>query len=812
MARQNASAFVLTGAALGVNLLSGAVVARALGASGRGELAAVIAAMSVIAWLWAMGARQAITYHQARSPQDAPRLLATWLILAVPLAGGGIALGELVLPQLLAAQSDAALNAARLFMLMVLGFLLGEILYAVLLGDHEFVFVNAMRLAQPAGITIGYLVLWGSGHLSVTTALIAMVVVISLDLLVVATRVLRRHGLARPDPALARQTLWYGLRAHGSSTAGLVNTRLDLMIIPAFLAASSVGHYAVATSISWIVLTVAAALGDLALPAAARHAERAVETIVHSLHATLAVGTCIALGIGAAADVGIRLVYGAEFAGAALPLRILLPGCVLLAAGGVLRAGLYALNRPLAAGMTQLAGMAVTVVGLLLFLREGGIAAAAIVTTASYGVSFVSALVVYRAAAGVSWRRFLPPAARPRRWLRPLAGAAWKPARYIGPRRMRIGIVAHGIHDDGGQERAVAELVRRLHHEYDLVVFASELDPNLRTLVTWKRVPTPRRPAPVRFVVFYLLASARVAACRLDVVHAVGAVLPQRLGMVSIPCLHTAFRERTRGCRNGAPPLRRVNAALALLLWVLAERWSFRPGRVRLVAPTSAGAASELERHYPGVRIHVIPNAVDTSRFRPDGRVRAEVRSAFGARDDRVLGLFLGGDWYHKGLPIALEALALAVGTVGDTAGELWVVGSGDSRRMAYFARQLGIEERVRFLGFRRDTERFYQAADVFLLPTAYESFSIATHEAAACGLPLLVPRVNGVAELIDAGGGLVVQREPTSIAAALCRLAKDPDLRAELGRAARRRAEQFSWERAASEVAWSYREVTEVA
>jgi UDP-glucose:(heptosyl)LPS alpha-1,3-glucosyltransferase len=212
------------------------------------------------------------------------------------------------------------------------------------------------------------------------------------------------------------------------------------------------------------------------------------------------------------------------------------------------------------------------------------------------------------------------------------------------------------------------------------------------------------------------------------------------------------------------------------------------------------------------MRIHVIPNAVDTSRFRPDWRVRAEVRSSLGARDDRLQGLFVGGDWYHKGLPIALEALALAVGAVGDVAGELWVVGGGDSRRMTYLARQLGIEQRIRFLGFRRDTERFYQAADVFLLPTAYESFSIATHEAAACGLPLLVPRVNGVAELIDAGGGLVVQREPTSIAAALCRLAEDPDLRAELGRAARRRAEQFSWERAASEVARSYREVMEVA
>ncbi len=795
---------------LGVNLVTGVVIARALGSTGRGELAAVIAAMSVIAWLFAMGARQAITYHQARRPEDASRLIATWLVLVVPCAAVGIGVGEVLLPRLMAAQSDATLDAARVYMLMVLGYLLGEVAYAVLLGDHDFLFVNALRLGQPAVIAVAYLALWRLGILTVNAALLTMVVAAGLGITVATARVLRRHGLGRPDRTLARPTLWYGLKAHGSSTAGIVNTRLDLMIIPAFLSASSVGLYAVATSVSWIVVTVAGALGDLVLPAAARRGDRAVDTVVRSLQATILLGALAAGVLAAVAGLGTRLVYGQEFADAALPLRILLPGCVLLAASGVLRAGLSALNRPFTAGLTQLVGMGVTVVGLLVFLRSGGIVAAALVTTASYAVTFLSALVIYRVVAGVAWRRFVPSAADLHAWIKPRPKAAEAAVHNGGGDRARIGIVAHGVHEDGGQERAAAELVRRLHADYDLVVFASELDPELRPLVTWKRVPAPRRPAPARFALFYLLASARVAACRLDLLHAVGAVVPQRLGVVSVPCCHTAFREMTRRSRSGAPSLRRLNTALALLLWVLAERWSFRPGRARLLAPASAGAANELKESYPGMPIQVIPNAVDSGRFRPDGRVRAETRATLGVGEDRFVGLFVGGDWYHKGLPVAIEALAVAAQKLGDQAGELWVLGSGDRRRMAKLARTLGVESRIRFLGFRRDTERFYQTADVFVLPTAYESFSLATHEAAACGLPLLVARVNGVDELLDAGGGLVIQRDPRSIAAALGRLAQDPDLRTELGRAARRCAEEFTWDRAASDVAHSYEQLIE--
>ena len=64
--------------------------------------------------------------------------------------------------------------------------------------------------------------------------------------------------------------------------------------------------------------------------------------------------------------------------------------------------------------MAQVLGMVVTVVGLLVFLRSGGVTAAALVSTASYATIFIATLIVYKAISGLSWSAFLPTPARVR--------------------------------------------------------------------------------------------------------------------------------------------------------------------------------------------------------------------------------------------------------------------------------------------------------------------------------------------------------------------------------------------------------------
>jgi len=285
-------------------------------------------------------------------------------------------------------------------------------------------------------------------------------------------------------------------------------------------------------------------------------------------------------------------------------------------------------------------------------------------------------------------------------------------------------------------------------------------------------------------------------------VHVLGAIVPRRADVATVQFCHAGFRVSAGGLApEGLPLPRRANTALTRLLSLAAERRTYRPARVGVLAPVSRGVAGELERHYGGIPLTVTPNGVDTGRFRPDPAVRSSVRAELGAAEDETVLLFVGGDWDRKGLGVTIGALGRAPERL-----RLWIVGRGPEARFRALARERGVEERVTFLGPRSDAERFYQGADVFVLPTLYETFSIAAHEAAASALPVVATAVSGIEELVGADeSGILVERDETALAAALARLAGDPALRRRLGEEGRRRAERLDWERSARSVLDTY-------
>jgi UDP-glucose:(heptosyl)LPS alpha-1,3-glucosyltransferase len=353
-------------------------------------------------------------------------------------------------------------------------------------------------------------------------------------------------------------------------------------------------------------------------------------------------------------------------------------------------------------------------------------------------------------------------------------------------------------------QRAFAELVRRLHGRYDVVVLSTDLGEELRGLVEWRRIPAPSRPAPLRFAVFYAIAAVRLARARSDIVHTLGAIVPNAADVASVHFCAAGFRESVgRLTAPGTPLLRRANTALARLAFLGAERWTYRPERVSWLGAVSRGLAGELERSFPAVPTALTPNGVDIERFRPDPRARRDVRAELGIRDGEVVALFVGGDWHGKGLGLAIAAVART------PAVRLLVVGRGDERRFRALARRLGAGPRVTFAGERADTERFYAASDVYLLASWYETFSLAAFEAAATGLPIVAAPVSGVDELVgDGDAGLIVDRDANSLAAALAALAADPERRDRLGAAGRERAAEYTWERSADAVLSLYRSV----
>ena len=409
LVRAGVTTYVFSALTLLAHLVSGVVTARALGPSGRGVTVALTTLSQLAGFLFAMGVAQSLSYYIARRPEDGPALFTTWVVMLLPLTALALVIAELLLPVIFSGPGgEQAVMIGRWFLITIVVVVGLELNYGLLLGTQDFFAYNVLRFAQPAVIAVALVVLWWVDLLTVESALISATVGAALLLAVGLTRSVRRVGVGSFDMHLGLRTLWYGVRGQGNTVAANLNARLDVAMLPAFVSTASVGLYSVATNISLIVHQMANTFAGVVLPAAAQEPERGPLKVVGSLWATLAVTAVLAGVLALFARPLIAFVYGEDFRDAAASLLLLLPGAVLFAGSSILSAGIYAAERPFTATLTQLLGMAVTVVGLFVFLRTGGVTAAAVVSSVAYATVFVATLVAYKRVSGKPWRFFLP--------------------------------------------------------------------------------------------------------------------------------------------------------------------------------------------------------------------------------------------------------------------------------------------------------------------------------------------------------------------------------------------------------------------
>jgi D-inositol-3-phosphate glycosyltransferase len=208
--------------------------------------------------------------------------------------------------------------------------------------------------------------------------------------------------------------------------------------------------------------------------------------------------------------------------------------------------------------------------------------------------------------------------------------------------------------------------------------------------------------------------------------------------------------------------------------------------------------------------VTVVPCGVDTDSFRPLKRSR--VRRSLGLPADEPIVLFVGRIEPLKGIDVLIEAAARVDGGFN-----LLVVGGGgkDAERkesLTSLANELGLSERVIFRDAvpHDDLPLYYNAADICVVPSYYESFGLVAVEAMACGVPVVASRVGGLKETVIDGrtGYLVPWRCPDPFAERLELLLSNEPLRRKLGREARAAVERFRWSEVAAQVEDVYHEL----
>ncbi len=159
-------------------------------------------------------------------------------------------------------------------------------------------------------------------------------------------------------------------------------------------------------------------------------------------------------------------------------------------------------------------------------------------------------------------------------------------------------------------------------------------------------------------------------------------------------------------------------------------------------------------------QVKVIYNAIDVGRFTYDEKARQEARAQLRLSGELVLG-HVGRFQYQKNHPYLLEVFAAVCEKRKDAV--LLLLGDGEDRpAMEEKCRRLGIDGSVRFMGNRKDAERFYQAMDYFLLPSFFEGLPGVLVEAQAAGLRCLVSdTVTGEAKATDLVTYLSIEEPP---------------------------------------------------
>jgi len=241
------------------------------------------------------------------------------------------------------------------------------------------------------------------------------------------------------------------------------------------------------------------------------------------------------------------------------------------------------------------------------------------------------------------------------------------------------------------------------------------------------------------------------------------------------------------------PPSRRFFLALRLIPYIIKAYIldQLRLRRAAAIIAVSEQVRQALIREYflPLEKVHLVYNGIEIGKYQVSS-IRYQARKDLGIEESDKVILYLGRLAKEKGLLLLLEAAAshqlLAISY------QLLIVGDGPQQEeLARRAPDLGLDARIKFVGrvSYAETPKYYQAADIFVLPsTAWEGLPMTIIEAMATGLPVVASRVGGIPESVLDGetGSLVAPGNAEELAAALTNLLVEDELRLRMGRRGR--------------------------
>ena len=216
----------------------------------------------------------------------------------------------------------------------------------------------------------------------------------------------------------------------------------------------------------------------------------------------------------------------------------------------------------------------------------------------------------------------------------------------------------------------------------------------------------------------------------------------------------------------------------------------------KLIALTKTEAEQYKRMDVDENKIEIVPNGIDLSQYENLPK-RGEFRKKYSIGDDEKVILYLGRIHKIKGLDLLVKTFSDLIKELDDI--RLVIVGPDDGflSTLKKQIEDLKIDGRILFAGplYERDKLEAYVDADVYVLPSVYETFPVTVLEACACGTPVIVTDQCGIADIVDEVG-YVVEYDKDQLQDAIIKILSDEGLRRKFGEEGKRLVgEEFGWD-----------------
>ena len=368
-------------AAYAFSVLSGPILSRSLQASGRGDLAAVVAPTQLLGFALLLGLPLAAMYHAEEHPHR--ELISNgWTVALLT----GLPVGAvfwLIAPWYLRDHPHLTVPWFRAFLVVAVVSVPMSVSLELLRTRPRMVEFNVLRNLPLVLNTLFLTGLWLSGHVTLTTALASQVLALGVSYALVFAVGGGAWAPHRTKRLVLVRQVRYGLEVWIGSVASLVINRIDQFLLVGFVSSASLGHYVIAVTGSSVSGPVGVAFGLTLFPKvrnAADEDERRAAT-GRAFRLTMLFSVAIAALMAAVAPFVLPWVFGKDFEPSVRLLWILLPGQVMADVAAVLIQYFLASGRPGISSRALGLAAVVTVVTLLALVGPFGVAGAAVSTS-----------------------------------------------------------------------------------------------------------------------------------------------------------------------------------------------------------------------------------------------------------------------------------------------------------------------------------------------------------------------------------------------------------------------------------------------